>query len=372
MKNSVCLIAATLALAILALPATAAVLLVDLEGGGDYLTIGEGIAAADTGDMILVAPGIYTGEGNRGLDFAGRDLLISAVSPRAGEVVIDCEGIDRAFHFHSGESQASIIEGLTIRNGYAGGSGGSIYCAAGSGITIRYCVFENSYAPTGGAVALATASAYILGCTFTGCTAAYGGGVNAGGADSVIEDSVFDGNHVTFSGGAVRCVSSESTISGCTISDCTATMNGGGIHCQEGDPTITNCTIYGCDAYYGSGIYCQLADPLVTNTIVSGGLHGFGVYCLNSKPEITHCIFYGNLPLEVLCGNHHDNISEPPLFCDSEIGDFTLCADSPGIAANNVWDESIGAHGEGCDECGSPVKGSSWGAIKALYRADLQ
>ncbi len=103
MRNSVCLLAATLAFAIIALPSAATIFRVDLEGGEDYITIGEAIA--DTivldGDTILVAPGIYTGENNRGLDFAGKNLLVSAVTPRTGDVIIDCEGLDRAFYFHS-------------------------------------------------------------------------------------------------------------------------------------------------------------------------------------------------------------------------------------------------------------------------------
>ena len=370
MRNSACLLAATLAFATIAFPAVADVFLVDLEGGGDYPSIGEAIA--DTivleGDTILVAPGIYTGENNRGLDFAGKNLLVSAISPRNGDVTIDCEGLDRAFHFHSGENQTSIVEGFTIRNGYAGGNGGSIYCAAGSGITIRDCIFEDSDAPTGGAVAVASASAHISGCTFTGCTAEYGGGISVGFGDSVIEDCVFEGGFVGFSGGAIWCSNSESTITGCTISNCAAEMVGGSIHCQGGNPTIAYCTIYGGDAFNGGGIYCQIANPLITNTIVAYGLRGRGVYCLSSEPEITHCIFYGNLPVDVLCGNHHDNLSVPPLFCDSGSLDFTLCADSPGLPANNDWEESIGAHGLGCDDCGSPVESSSWGAIKAIYR----
>ncbi len=38
---------------------------------GDYPTIQAGIDAAVNGDEVVVADGIYTGEGNRDIDFGG-------------------------------------------------------------------------------------------------------------------------------------------------------------------------------------------------------------------------------------------------------------------------------------------------------------
>jgi hypothetical protein len=35
---------------------------------------------------------------------------------------------------------------------------------------------------------------------------------------------------------------------------------------------------------------------------------------------------------------------------------------------NNPWGVLIGAHGEGCSPCTSPVERVSWGQIKAMYR----
>jgi hypothetical protein len=49
--------------------------------------------------------------------------------------------------------------------------------------------------------------------------------------------------------------------------------------------------------------------------------------------------------------------------------DFTLCANSLCLPENNIdCDQLIGAYGEGCPPCDSPVESTSWGAIKAMYR----
>ena len=57
----------------------------------DSATIQAGINGAVDGDTVLVADGIYTGNGNRDIEFEGKAiLLMSENGPE--NCVIDCEG----------------------------------------------------------------------------------------------------------------------------------------------------------------------------------------------------------------------------------------------------------------------------------------
>lgn len=143
----------------------------------DQPTISEGVGAASPGDTVLIAPGTYTGPLNRNISFGGKDLVV--VSEEGAEVtIIDCEGADRAFDIDGGETEASVIEGLTITNGYAHSwidCGGGVRIR-GASPTIRHCVFSNCHAEGlwwnhwwpafGGAVYCEESASVIVGCTF--------------------------------------------------------------------------------------------------------------------------------------------------------------------------------------------------------------
>jgi predicted outer membrane repeat protein len=122
---------------------------------GQYSTIQAAIEAAQPGDKVVVAPGVYTGAGNRDLDFGGKLITVQGSNPDDPNVVaatvIDCENSGRAFYFHSGETSAAAVTGLTITNGYAD-YGGAVYCDGGSP-TISKCTFSGNAATLdGGAI----------------------------------------------------------------------------------------------------------------------------------------------------------------------------------------------------------------------------
>ena len=168
----------------------------------DYPTIQSAISPITTvnGDVIVVAPGVYTGFGNVDLDFGGKAITVrSTINPASpnpdiiAATIIDCGGTrnnpHRAFYFHNGEGPNSKVLGFTIRNGYwvehiganglpdydgdplsdfdpvsvdptadpntlppralnganatGNGYGGAILCEAASSPTIRYCVITD-------------------------------------------------------------------------------------------------------------------------------------------------------------------------------------------------------------------------------------
>ena len=64
MKNAIIL---TILLA--AVPCSAAIITVEPDCSGDVATIQDAVDTAVVGDIVIVADGIYTGDGNRDIDF---------------------------------------------------------------------------------------------------------------------------------------------------------------------------------------------------------------------------------------------------------------------------------------------------------------
>jgi hypothetical protein len=135
------------------LPASATTLHVPV----DHHQIQWALDAAEEGDTVLVAPGIYSGPACRNLDFGGKALLlISSDGPAA--TIIDCEGAGRGFRFDKGEDERALLRGFTILNAAAlgcgsEGKGAGVYCANASP-RIEACLFKGGIANYGGALAL--------------------------------------------------------------------------------------------------------------------------------------------------------------------------------------------------------------------------
>ena len=92
----------------------------DLQVPSRFANIQATIDAANPGDVVMVADGVYTGAGNRDLSFHGKAITVrSANGPDA--CTIDCQGTPevpyRGFCFSSGEGPDSILMGFTITNG---------------------------------------------------------------------------------------------------------------------------------------------------------------------------------------------------------------------------------------------------------------
>jgi predicted outer membrane repeat protein len=307
-------------------------------------TVQKGLDLAPaTGWTVLVANGTYTGTDNKNLDFKGKAILLQSAGG-AENCIIDCQISGRGFYFHSGETEATIVEGLTIRNGRVFGDwpdscGGGITCLYGSSPTITNCTFSENSAGGGGAIYCKySSSPAIMNCTFSDNSAAYLGGAvycryyssptmtdctfsgnSAGGGGAVygylsspsITDCTFGGN-LADSGGAVY--GGSGTITNCAFSGNLALEgSGGAVH---GSSTITNCTFNQNSAMEGGAVYgggsmtdCTFSENSadsggavygggsVTNCTFSGNsavLDGGAVYCDRSSPTITNCTFSGN------------------------------------------------------------------------------
>jgi hypothetical protein len=121
-----------------------------------YPTIQAAIDASANGDVVTVADGVYTGTGNRDIDFGGKTVTVRSEHGPAS-CIIDCQASwssrHRGFYFHTSETAAAIVDGLTIRNGIAPyseacyASGGGILCEYANPV-IRNCIIRENTAET--------------------------------------------------------------------------------------------------------------------------------------------------------------------------------------------------------------------------------
>ncbi len=126
---------------------TLTVIRVTPEGTGDAATISEAMEAAVAGDTIMLAPGVFTGPGNRDILSRGFPIVITSEAG-AGETVIDCgEGGDAyyGFYFGGGEDTSTVLEGVTI----TGAGKGAIAFSNGSDPLVRDCRLTGNHAHGG-------------------------------------------------------------------------------------------------------------------------------------------------------------------------------------------------------------------------------
>jgi parallel beta-helix repeat protein/predicted outer membrane repeat protein len=260
----------------------------------DYPTIGAAITSAASGDVIILQPGIYTGSGNVDLNFQHKSITIRSVNPsdpcNVAATIIDCGGSastpHRAFTFSSGETESSVLWGLTIRKGYVNGNGGAIYCHYSSPL-FRDCVFTNNqakgYKVAGGAIACYNSSPTVTGCTISDNSVSYyGGGISCrDGSSPIISNTRISNNTAGAEGGGVYCwVNACIRMTNCLVSQNTANDVGGGIYLFEStaldpnagdDPNFTNCTVASnTAANMGGGIFCMDSRAGISSSIIWG------------------------------------------------------------------------------------------------------
>ncbi|MDY6952875.1 MAG: right-handed parallel beta-helix repeat-containing protein [Thermodesulfobacteriota bacterium] len=300
----------------------------------DRPTIQAGIDEASAGDVVLVADGVYTGSGNKNLDFHGKAITVESENG-PWDCVIDCQGEGRGFIFQSGEGQDSVLAGIALVNGSAEGypdavNGGGIFCKSSSSPTIAYCLVVGNTAVYGGGIHCKDHSSP----TITSCIIYWNTGNREGGGigceqycTPTITDCNISENYSRQRGGGIHCFLSSPAITNCIISHNSNSSDGGaGIYCSKSSPTITNCTIVSNIANWGSGgIRCWYeASPIISNCILWDNYPGEISTGWYSEPIVTYCDIKGGYEGE-------GNIDEDPMFEDPDNGSFYLLPGSPCI-----------------------------------------
>jgi hypothetical protein len=294
-----------------------------------FCDIQDAINASLSTDVIVVADGIYSGPGNRDLDFGGRSITLRSRNGPGG-CIIDAESQGRGFCFHSGEAPTARLEGFTITNGFAepssdyGSKGGGIKCEVSSP-TITNCVITGNSVCSpcggnGGGIHLEKSSSRIGNCTIVGNTTTNGSGGALYGMNSnpAIVDCLIMGNVARSGGGLAWNVT-----------------HGGGYvgYC----PTIRNCTIVGNEAEsYGGGVYAGWSgEPEIRSSILWGNTASSGAQAKDSgNLTISYSSIQGGWP-------GIGNINVDPLFEDDyHLSEDSECIDAgdPGFEGEGLFD----------------------------------
>lgn len=300
------------------------------DGTGDFPTIQAAVDAAVHGDIIEMTDGTFTGEGNRDVTYNGKGIIIRSQNFDPEFCIIDCEREGRGFDFPAEQAGVlSVLEGVTIINGDGSGGGGGVrigpYGLDGFPV-VRNCIFDNNEAHVAGGVYAWWGSPLIEGCLFTNnrATADNGGGFASSETTAMVRNCTFVGNTAVTTGGGLSSVHGPSYVQ---VENCVFVGNvGEAASCRAGGHLSLVC----CDLYNNVG--------------------GDWVGCVAEMFGVD------------------GNISEDPLFCDPEHGDFSLQAGSPcaPFTPPNEECDLIGALPVGCGGS-TPVSESTWGGIKAIF-----
>jgi parallel beta-helix repeat protein len=253
-----------------------------------YDNIQQALDDANDYDIIVVIPGTYTGPGNRDIEFLGKAITLQSIDPNNPDIVagtiIDSNGTEnephRGFHFRNQEDINSVLAGLSITGGGGCYDGGAIRCINNSSPTIKNCIIKQNYARgRAGGIYCDNSNPIITNCTITDNTATSGYGA------------------------AVTCFyNSSPTITNCLITNNKAQgegHHGGGIYCHDhSNAIISNCIISGNTAdHRGGGISAYWSSPIISNCTVIGNrsLEGGGISSFReSNPEVVNCIVRDN------------------------------------------------------------------------------
>ncbi|MCP5515625.1 MAG: T9SS type A sorting domain-containing protein [Verrucomicrobiales bacterium] len=197
----------------------------------DVSTLSEAIGLAMPGDSVLLAPGIYSGEGFRDVRLQAKSIALRGEGGSSGTGIDLAEDRGhRILQIAGGGSP--VIEGLTLRNAYTNSAGTALYVGDASDPVIRdvrfencraWGYFENDYQEChdGGAVFVEGGSApRFEDVSFTNCSSGCGEGGALCQIDGSLEllDAVFEGNRGN-RGGAVHLSEVDAQLDNCSFID---------------------------------------------------------------------------------------------------------------------------------------------------------
>lgn len=327
--------------------ACAATYVVNPQGTGDFPTIQAAMDAVVDGDVIELTDGAFTGEGNREIDYLGKQVTLRSQSGEPSLCIIDCEGYN-GVRFSDAATPAARLEAITITQAH---QWDAAVFSHGGDPRISGCIFldnalalhfEEHAAPrvemclfTGGEKALeAQSSAHPI---FTDCE------FRAASASYCVIYACWPGLDLRF----LRCTFAGNMSAGpivfcgpglLTFQECTFAENA-----VPADEAVIKCV---GDLYYPG-------DVVLENSILAFNAPGASVATTEYGRILPSCCdVYGNEggdyigPIAGLC-DQDGNISADPLFCAP--GDYAIHLGSPCSGEEQPLCGRIGAHAVDCD-----------------------
>jgi hypothetical protein len=330
------------------------------DGSGDYPTIQSAIYASSDDDTVMLADGVYTGEGNRDLANVSRWILIRSESGDPDLCIIDCEGSEAEWHAGfqidiTGSKSLPPrtmlgIDGITVSNAFSH-SGSGLRICDGAAPLVNNCNFiDNVAVHNGGVISVSESGGTYVNCLFLNNAAQTGGVMElASYGSGRFYDCTFSGNRAEV-GGAIYAYHSDWNI------------------------TFSGCTFYNNQAPAGAHFYLDYYSQVeLDHCILAFGQYGEAIVCEpDSYASLSCCDVFGNEGgdwtgcIEGLDGQD-GNISADPLFCDASALNLTLynvssCA--PFTPPNEECD-LIGAWPVGCEM--TATRPITWSTLKAQY-----
>jgi len=285
--------------------------LLTLRVPAQYPTIQAAIdaAPATAGWCVEVDPGIY----NEAIDFKGKPISVKATGARA-ETIIDGTGLNTSVvRAVAGETPATVLDGLTIRNGATGSAEAGFRMGGGmlirdSSPTIRNCAFVSNHAGYGGAIYALNSSALIERSSIVGNTAEFdGGGLQANQSAVHVADVQFEGN---------SCGS-----------------RGGGLHLVQGQPQLARVSVMhnrsgssvGGVSWFAVGSNSSAAsviDCVISQNVAVSFAGGIGISSESgTAPTMTVAgtTVCRNFPMPNIAGEWLDNGSNSVCLCECDI-----------------------------------------------------
>ncbi|MBI4244346.1 MAG: right-handed parallel beta-helix repeat-containing protein [Planctomycetes bacterium] len=284
-----------------------------------FCDIQDGIDLAVDGDQVVIAQGVYTRDRSKNLDFHGKKITVRSTDPENPQIVaktvINCQKNGRGFYLHGSETLESVIDGLTVTNGYADlGGGMKIYNddhSSPTSATLRNCIIKgNSTFPesSGGGLFIGRGETQIINSTITlnsagrECGGVYITYIEPGKQMSIINSTISynsGGDSGTDYGGGI-CSAGE--YSSFIIRDSVIEHNSpGGMSLLYHNVHIDNCIIRDNERDAGvlvlgiEGTHTEIFNSIIEgNGSVEEFKDGGGINLTYSRAEIKNCLIRNN------------------------------------------------------------------------------